>query len=244
MPIRVICFDLDDTLWPIEPVIDYAEEQLHYWLSQYYPRVAEQFDPPTFRQLRQQLLEIQPQLSCDLNQLRKMSLAQAAAQVGYSDSLVEPAFAVFMTARHQVQLYDDVLPTLTRLQHHYRICALTNGNADVRRLGLGDWFEATFFAREIGAAKPHPALFEAVCHYTQAQPAEIVHIGDDAICDIAGAAAVGMKTVWINRFPHKIWSGTILPDAIISSLTELEPLLMHWNTSDNNSCSVKPILAG
>lgn len=229
MPIRVIGFDLDDTLWPIESVIDRAETQLHHWLCQYYPRIAEQFDPPTFRQLRQQLLETQPQLSCDLTQLRKMSLAQAAAQVGYSDSLVEPAFEVFMAARHQVQLYDDVLPTLKKLQHRcYRICALTNGNADVRRLGLGDWFDATFFAREVGVAKPHPAIFEAVCQYAQVQPAEIVHVGDDVICDIAGAASVGMKTVWINRYPYKTWSGTILPDATISSLTELEPLLINW----------------
>lgn len=234
MPIRIICFDLDDTLWPIEPVISHAEAQLHHWLCQHYPRITAQFDPLTFRQLRQQLVEIQPQLSCDLTRLRKLSLAQAAAQVGYSDSLVEPAFEVFMAARHQVQLYDDVLPTLEKLHHHYLICAVTNGNADVRRLGLGHWFDAIFFAREVGAAKPHPALFEAVCHYAQAQPAQVVHIGDDAVCDIAGAAAVGMRTVWINRYPHKTWSGTILPDAIIHSLTELEKLLINWNTKESN----------
>lgn len=228
MSICAICFDLDDTLWPIQPVIDHAEMVLHNWLCQYYPRIAEQFDPITFRQLRQHLLTKQPHLNCDLSTLRKMSLAQAAVQVGYSEDLVEPAFEIFMAARHNVQLYDDVLPTLEKLTHRYLICALTNGNADVRRVGLGHLFDATFLAREVGVAKPHPAFFKTVCQYVQAEPTQIVHVGDDAICDIAGAAAVGMRTIWINRPPQQQWSGTVLPDATIHSLTELEELLRKW----------------
>ena len=227
MSLRAICFDLDDTLWPIEPVISHAEKTLHIWLLTHYPRLAQRFSPGDLRHLRQRLLKKQPQLRHDLSTLRKISLAQAAAHVGYSDSLVEPAFEIFMEVRHQVQLYDDVLPVLERLSNRYVLCALTNGNAEVQRVGLGHLFDAAFLAREVGAVKPEPAMFQAACQYAQAEPSQVVHVGDDAVCDVAGAAAIGMRTVWINRH-KKAWLGTPAPDAIITSLTELEPLLREW----------------
>lgn len=227
MPLRALCFDLDDTLWPCKPVINHAEQVLYDWLSKYYPRLTQQFSLQELGTMRQRATETHPHLRHDLTTLRKWSLAQAAAHVGLSDSLVEPAFEVFMTARHQVNLYDDVLPVLEKLHQHYILCVLTNGNADVRRIGLGHLFDVILFAREVGAAKPHSAIFEAACQYAKADPAQMVHIGDDAICDIAGAAAVGMRTVWINR-DQKTWSGTPAPDATITSLTELELLLEHF----------------
>jgi putative hydrolase of the HAD superfamily len=224
MAIQVICFDLDDTLWPIAPVIEQAEKTLHDWFFRHYPLIVQYFSIDELRELRQRITAQRPDLRHDLTQLRKLSLAQAAIQVGYDESLVEPAFEVFMTARHQVQLYADVLPVLEKLHGRYLLCALTNGNADVQRVGLGHLFETTFFAREVGAAKPEPALFEAVCQYAQVKPSQVVHVGDDAICDVAGAAAVGMRTVWINR-QHQQWVGQPIPDAKITSLSQLEFLI-------------------
>ncbi|OQY55518.1 MAG: HAD family hydrolase [Candidatus Parabeggiatoa sp. nov. 2] len=228
MPLRAICFDLDDTLWPCEPVISHAEQVLYDWLSEHYPRLTQQFSIEALRSVRQRATEEHPHLRHDLVALRKLSLAQAAVLAGLSDSLVEPAFEIFMEARHQVDLYDDVLPILEKLRQRYILCALTNGNADVRRVGLGHLFDVALFAREIGAAKPHPALFNAACQYAKALPAQVVHVGDDAICDIAGASAVGMRTVWINRY-QKIGYGALTPDATITSLTELESLLLLWD---------------
>jgi len=227
MAIEVICFDLDDTLWPIAPVMEQAEKKLHDWFYHHYPLIIQHFSIDSLRELRESITTQRPDLHHDLTQLRKLSLAQAAITVGYDENLVEPAFEVFMTARHEVQLYTDVLPTLEKLHGRYLLCALTNGNADVKRVGLGHLFETTFFAREIGAAKPAPALFEAVCQYVQVAPSQVVHVGDDAVCDIAGAAAVGMRTVWINR-QHEQWLGQPTPDAQITSLNELEFLLPNF----------------
>lgn len=227
MAIQVICFDLDDTLWPVAPVIKHAEKTLHDWFFYHYPLIAQRFSIEELQELRESITAQRPDLRHDLTQLRKLSLVQAAVQVGYDENLVEPAFEVFMTARHQVQLYADVLPILEKLHGHYLLCALTNGNADVRRVGLGHLFETTFFAREIGAAKPAPALFEAVCQYAQVKPSQVVHVGDDAVCDIAGAAAVGMRTIWINR-QHQQWFGQPVPDAKITSLSELEFILPNF----------------
>jgi len=225
--IHVVCFDLDDTLWPIEPVIQRTDQILHEWLLSYYPRLALQFGIEDLKQLRSRLLAEQPELQHDLGRLRKLSLAYAAAQVGYDESLVAPAYEIFQQARHQVTCYDDVLPVLTQLHSRYLLCALTNGTADVRRVGLGHLFDFAISASEVGAAKPHPAMFQAVCDHTQTTPAQVVHVGDDPHTDIAGALAVGMKTVWLNR-EHQPWPGIVPPQATITRLTELEEVFRGW----------------
>ena len=40
---KAVLFDLDDTLWPIVPVIRAAETILYTWLQQHAPRVADRF---------------------------------------------------------------------------------------------------------------------------------------------------------------------------------------------------------
>ncbi|ALG66880.1 HAD family hydrolase [Beggiatoa leptomitoformis] len=227
MPIRAICFDLDDTLWPIDPVIKRAEKSLFAWLRQHYPHIPKQFSINELAKRRQKLLETQPDLHYNLGLLRKLGLAQAAVEVGYQAEMAEIAFEVFQTARHQVTFYKDVLPVLKRLQGRYILGTLTNGSADIHRVGLGDIMNFSLMASDVNAAKPHPALFEAACQRANASPEEVIHVGDDEECDIAGALAIGMKAVWINR-SYKSPSGKYHPHAIISNLVELERLLIEW----------------
>jgi len=224
---QAICFDLDDTLWPVQPVIQYSERVLHHWLSLHYPKIAQQFSIEQFYRMRQHLLQQQPELKHDLAALRKLSLTVAAKQVGYSEQLVEPAFEVFQTARHQVNFYQDVLPALERLHRNYALCAVTNGTAEIGRVGLGHLFEIGLTAGQVGAAKPEPALFLAICDYLEVCPRQVVHVGDDPICDVGGAAALGMRTVWLNR-QRKPWIGQHSPDQVIYSLSELENILQIW----------------
>lgn len=50
---------------------------------------------------------------------------------------VGPTFEVFLEARQRAALFDDVLPVLTYWSRRYRLVAVTVGNADVIRVGLG-----------------------------------------------------------------------------------------------------------
>lgn len=223
MQLRAICFDLDDTLWPLGPTIQKAEQTLYHWLAENYPRIVEQFSIQQLANFRHHLLEEYPQLHHDLASLRKLSLARVALHVGYDDCLVDPAFEVFQQARHQVVLFHDVLPVLEKLHEQYILCALTNGTADVQRLGLGHLFDLALSAKDVGAAKPHPALFLAACEFVHAPPSQLMHVGDDLEKDVYGALAVGMHAVWINRHPQHILN--ILPGRVITSLLELEKVL-------------------
>jgi FMN hydrolase / 5-amino-6-(5-phospho-D-ribitylamino)uracil phosphatase len=223
--IKILCFDLDDTLWPVQPVMQHAENALRQWLLRYYPLIPKRFTLNDMQLMRQQLLEQQPELFANLHHLRRLNLIQVAQAVNYDLNLVEPALQVFDQARHKVKLYDDVLPCLTKLYQHYKLCALTNGSADVKRIPrLAHLFSLSLRACDVGHAKPHPALFDAVCKYFNVSPNSVLHVGDCAEADVNGALKFGMYAVWINRNQF-VWSAQHQPHAVISSLIELEPLL-------------------
>ncbi len=219
-----ITFDLDDTLYDNRPVLERAERVLHDWLARHYPRLVERFDVQGLRGLRHAVAQANPHLSHDLTVIRKMALGQAAEQSGYSHHLVEPAFQVFHRARNQVQMYPDVVPALQGLRERYVLGTLTNGNADLGQLGLSPLFEFAISAAEVGAAKPEPQMFLEAARQVGTTPARLVHVGDDPIRDVAGAAAVGLGTVWVNR-PADDWPGGRRPDAEVSSLSELPGVL-------------------
>jgi 2-haloalkanoic acid dehalogenase type II len=227
MAIKAVTLDLDDTLWDITPVIEQADERVHAWLRAHHPRMADRYPVDMMRELRQQIADLHPHMSHDLSFLRRETFRVAAAESGDDARAADEAFEIYMDARHDVVLYDDVRPALETLGRYYRIGAVSNGNADLDRVGLGDLFDCAVGAASVGAAKPAPAVFEAACAALRAQPQEIVHVGDHHEHDVRGAAAAGMRAVWINRGGLP-WPGGAPPDGSISSLAELEALIANW----------------
>ena len=71
---KAVLFDLDDTLWPIAPVIIEAEKILYAWLAEHAPRVAQQYTIETLRQARLELLASRPEFQLDLGALRRAGL--------------------------------------------------------------------------------------------------------------------------------------------------------------------------
>ena len=229
--IKALTFDLDDTLWDIWPVVERAEVLLHDWLAARYPRIPERFTPLELRDLCEEIAATRPEIAHDRTRLRKDALQLAATRTGYVEFDVEDAFAVFFVARNAVELFAEVRPTLERLAQRYTLASLSNGNADIRLIGLDDVFSFSLSAIEAGAAKPEPPMFELACRRLEARPEQIVHIGDDPEHDVRGAANAGMRTVWLNR-NRRAWPGGPRADAEISSLTELEAVLVAWEAGD------------
>ncbi len=219
-PFRGITFDLDDTLYDNVPVLQRAEQAVHDWLAEHYPRLAARYDPPGLRELRRALAVAQPGLRHDVTTLRKRAIALAARTVGYGEEVAEHAFAVFWEARNQVELYEEVRPVLAGLRGRYTLGALTNGNADLGRIGLAPLFDFALSAGAVGASKPEPPMFLEALRRIGAGPEATVHVGDDPVADIGGAKAVGMRTVWVNRHSHP-WPGGDPPDAEIRGLGDL-----------------------
>lgn len=223
--IAAVTLDLDDTLWPIAPVMARAERVLDAWLSEHCPEVARSFPIPAMRNLRESIWLEHPHLAHDFTELRKLSLRRAFAGSGHDEVAVERAFEVFFAARNEVELYHDTLPALERLSARWPLASISNGNADLGRIGLSHHFRAAIHARNVGAAKPGAAIFHAAAAALDAPPERVAHVGDDPELDVAGAKRAGMIAVWLNRGDAAWPLSGIEPDLTVTRLDQLESAL-------------------
>ena len=208
--LKAITLDLDDTLWPAGPALAQAEARLHQWLEENTPAVAAALPPPQFARMRTALAAEMPHLAHDFTALRHAALTRAFTLHGASLSMVDTALEVFLVARSTVTLYAEVPAALERLSGRYRLVALSNGNADIERAGVGRYFCALVNARSAGFAKPDPRIFHAACSGAGVLPAQALHAGDHPELDVRAAARAGMRAAWINR-PRASWTGEIEP---------------------------------
>ncbi len=206
----VLSFDLDDTLWPVGPVIAAAEAQLLCWLREHHPQTVSGHSSETLRELRAAVAERHPQHAHDLTFLRHRALKDLFGAAGMPESRADDALEVFLHARNRVEFYDDVRPALERLRTRYRLFALSNGNADLKRCGIADLFAGHVTARTAGAAKPDARIFARLAQLAQVEAAHILHIGDDPLLDVAGATRAGMQAAWLNR-EARAWPATLAP---------------------------------
>lgn len=199
MAVQALTLDLDDTLWPVWPAIARAEAVLMDWLRAAAPATAAAHDQASLRALRNRVAAERPEWGHDLSALRRESIRRALVDCGDDPALAEPAFEHFFAERQRVELFDDVRPALERLAARWPLVALTNGNADLARIGLAGFFAASVSAREFGSAKPAPAIFHEACRRAGADAAAVLHVGDDAELDVRGALAAGLQAAWVRR---------------------------------------------
>jgi putative hydrolase of the HAD superfamily len=219
---RVISLDLDDTLWPVAPVLAAAEIAVLSWLRVHHPRAAHGHDVDSMRALRARMAARFPEQSHDMTFLRRRALAEQFAAAGYTGlPAVEEALEIFFVERNRVELYEDVRPALKRLRAKYRLFAVSNGNADLDRCGIADLFDGHVTASAAGAAKPDARIFAHLLRAAGVEPGEVLHIGDDPLADVVGAAQAGMQAVWLNR-EARTWPSEFAPPLrTISTLAEI-----------------------
>jgi putative hydrolase of the HAD superfamily len=219
---KAILFDLDDTLWPIAPVILQAEESVFAWLREHAPRVAERSTIESLRQARLELLARQPEFHLDLGKLRRAGLHAAFEEAGEDAAKVELAMVQYFAARNAVVPYDDVLPGLLRLKDQVLVGSISNGNADLQTIGLSHHFKVSVAAHQLGVAKPDSAIFLAACRELGVAPEDAVYVGDDVLLDVQGAQRAGLRAVWMNRTGStRHLEHEVVPDAIVSNFDEL-----------------------
>ncbi|HEY0749348.1 MAG TPA: HAD-IA family hydrolase [Steroidobacteraceae bacterium] len=217
----VLSFDLDDTLWAVQPVMSAAEAAMLAWLQERHPEVMRVHDAKSMRALRAEIAAQFPERSHDMTFLRHRALAQMFAQAGHPVSHADDAFEVFYAERNRVKLYPEVEAALERLSKHYRLFALSNGNADLKRCGIARWFEGHVTAISAGAAKPDVRTFNRLRDEAGVASDKVLHIGDDPQLDVIGASQAGMQTVWLNR-DAKPWPAPLpKPERTISTLDEI-----------------------
>jgi HAD superfamily hydrolase (TIGR01549 family) len=219
--ISAITLDLDDTLWPIWPTIERAEGVLQAWLLREAPKTASLLlTPGILRELREATAKERSDLAHDLSALRRESIRTALKRAGEDPALADPAFDAFFEERQRVTLYDDALPALKWLSERYPLVAVSNGNADIHKTGVGRWFRTAFNARAFGSGKPHAPIFRAAAASVGLLPKDVLHVGDDAELDVVGGLNAGMQTAWLVR-DERPWTHDARPQLIVPNLHAL-----------------------
>ena len=226
--IRVVTFDLDDTLWAVGPVIAQAERLMWAWLGTHCPQMTARYDRDGLLPMRAAVLAREPGLVHDIGRLRMAILDAALAASGYgradAERLAAGAFEVFMEERHRVAYFEHAETVLERLGRRFALGVVSNGNADVARLPIGRHFAFAISAAAVGASKPAPDVFRAALAAAGCRPEEMVHVGDHHDHDVAGAARLGIHTVWVN-YHGDPFPGPERPSAEVGSLADLPAVL-------------------
>lgn len=79
-------------------------------------------------------------------------------------------------------------------------------------------------SEDVSCYKPRKEIFEAALRILNLPAEDVLHVGDSLVYDVAGAAAAGMKTAWVNR-GRKPLTGDARPDVILSGLAELKRMM-------------------
>jgi len=201
--IRLITFDLDNTLWDVGQVIRHAEQAMNAWLDEAVPEYRQQVTPDALMEIREQVVNRNPAFGHDVSALREAVLQEGMRRTGLTErearEQARSAFLVFFEARQQVVFFEHALETLDALAGTYQLAALTNGNAHVEKIGLDRYFSFAFSSADVSASKPAPDIFHAALDRAGVSALESIHVGDNLVDDIHGAGSVGMHTIWVQH---------------------------------------------
>ena len=201
--IKLITFDLDDTLWDVRPALEAAEAAQWSYLNARFPSLALAATPQEqIADLRRSLLEERPELMHHISLFRlsfiERLLQHHGVPGGEAESVASEAFAAFLSQRQKVVLYANAESVLNTLGRQFQLGALTNGNADVRKTQIGSCFHYAWRAEEFGVSKPDPALFHQAFEQAGVSADEVIHVGDCHDNDVSGAVSAGAKAIWFS----------------------------------------------
>lgn len=138
--------------------------------------------------------------------------------------------AHFGLFRERIRLYPEVPALLAACRARGLKLALVSNTiwrsadhrADLARFGIAGAFDHEVYSRDFGWMKPHPSIFRDALDAVGVPPERAVMIGDRLSIDIAGARALGCRTV-LRRHRHT-WEGrdpACVPDIEVDDLSDL-----------------------
>ena len=226
--IKVISFDLDNTLWENDSVIIRAEKAGYEWLENNVPALTERYSLKDLVHHRLELLEKHPHLIAQIGELRKLALREILQTINHPESSIEETaeqgFLAMYHERCKVKPFPETKPVLNQLGKNFQLASLTNGNSNLAVIGLDGYFDLSLSAEDIDSRKPDRKMFETMLEYFNCTPQEVVHVGDHPHDDVHGANEMGIHSVWFNP-DNKNWqdvSEQNKPAEIIDCLTQIE----------------------
>lgn len=218
--IRLIIFDLDDTLYPeiefvksgFRKVAEFIERDLGINRDFIFQTLLEKF-----------------------NENRKFVFNRLLQEIKISDDYLFKLIDIYRTHKPKISLYDDTKKVLPLLKNRFHLGLITDGypitqKLKVEALGIEKYFEKIIYTWEKGMrySKPSVEPFLDILEYFSCAPREAVYIGDNVEKDFKGPKEIGIFTIKILR--DGIYKNSIPPDDsyepdfIIGSLLDIEDL--------------------
>lgn len=203
MGIKLLIFDLDDTLYP---EIEFVKSG--------YKKVAE-------------FIEMGLGINSDyifrlmlekFNEDRKFVFDRLLKDLGsYNDDYVRRLIDIYRSHRPDIDLYDDAKKVLPLLKDKFHLGLITDGypitqKLKVEALGIEKYFEKIIYTWEKGKnySKPSVNPFIDMLRYFSYTPKEAIYIGDNVEKDFKGPKETGILTIKVLR--NGIYKNTIPPD--------------------------------
>ncbi len=235
--IKIICFDMDDTLCDETKSDTIARLKIFNYvrtnreeinLSNFqkkYVKIWKDIDK------RYEVLIVQPGIGERELRLEHANRVLQACGVQNPQLAHELTNIYWEERRKALQLYPDSLPTLTSLQKSYGLSLLANGPSDMQRqkiedLQIAKYFKHIIIAGEAGYSKPDPEIFQILIDKYAIPPSEILYVGNSQKRDVTGAHRAGLKIAWVNRNKEIRNPETPKPHFEISNLSELLSILL------------------
>ena len=236
-PVRVISFDLDNTLWKTGATIENANDALAAFLEQnqiVQNKRAEVIMGDLFRDNKARYCPVDTETAKGpvmLTLLRKDAIQQVAqVDNGYNPEaaaqLAEGAFQAWVTARHQAIpafLADQVVETLqalatmraTSVQHPVKIGAITDGNSNPWLVDcLAGYFDFIVNAEQVGVGKPDKRIYLEAARQVLSEPrfADLLPMDDEMVSE--GQQHQENSPQTINQNDPSTWSDEFVEDLL------------------------------
>ncbi|MCK5817898.1 MAG: HAD-IA family hydrolase [Psychromonas sp.] len=231
-PFKAISFDLDDTLYDNQIVMDKAEARFIIYLNKTYAKLVE-LTAHQWGLYKIILKNERPELTHDVSLWRIEILKRVMIIYGICEykaiEYAQDAFKMFLRLRSDFVVPADSIKLLRHLAKHYPVVAITNGNVDAKRINIADKFSFILMAGQGYKAKPAPDLFIEAAKRLHIDVNEILHIGDDLVTDVYGSQHCGAQSIWFNKHKKPLDKATLLPSIEIQHLNHIYPLSSKMN---------------
>lgn len=199
--IKAITFDADGTLWDFKKVMKYSLKFVLSALEDIDPIAASMLDIDKMIEIRNKIAKDLKGIVFNLEEIRLRAFIETLNVINKpNEELAKYLNEIYLKHRFEdIELYNDVIPTLQKLKGKYILGIISNGNSYPEKCGLEDIFDFIIFSQDHGVEKPDPAIFDIALRLTGCEKSQMIHIGDCLNCDVLGAIKSGIHSVWLNR---------------------------------------------
>jgi putative hydrolase of the HAD superfamily len=224
--IRVVWFDVDETLYDFQTRMREALALTLAMIHKRFPATRETLDVETMVRVREDIAPLNEGAGPTLKQLRLDSFRETLVRFATPDEAFADALQeIYYTHVHGIPPpFPGVRECLRELAKRYELGVLSNGNTSPEELGIGEEVRHRVFAEDVGSGKPDRAIFEHACRIADAEPSECVLVGDNVATDVTGARGAGWHAVWFNPGGDP-WPLDDPPPASFGKFTQLPGLL-------------------